>query len=230
MLKSKVQEFESVVKEKEEVLTQNNELKSVLNAKDKKISAQQAKIHDLSLLLQTEKKKSRSVISKLMSDAEAVIAEAHDISFEADSKVASVSQTLDRIKQKHRVSLMKERQHNSSQLEKKESEHEVIAALDKAKYDDQLDKVKTQCQAASALKQAKHDDQLNKMEMKYQTAAASDKARYDKKIQSLQNRLEAAMQGLDKKKLLWEAKLAQANTELGEAKDEVYVQNADIES
>ena len=36
MLKSKVEEFESVVKEKEEVLTQNNELKSVLNSKDKK--------------------------------------------------------------------------------------------------------------------------------------------------------------------------------------------------
>ena len=120
MLKSKVEEFESVVKEKEEVLTQNNELKSVLNSKDKKISAQQAKIHDLSLLLQTEKKKSRSVISKLMSDADAVIAEAHDISFEADQKVASVSQTLDRIQQKHRVSLMKERQHNSSQVAARE--------------------------------------------------------------------------------------------------------------
>ena len=32
------------------------------------------------------------------------------------------------------------------------------------------------------------------------------------------------MQSLDKEKLLWEAKLAQANTELDEAKDEVYVQ------
>ena len=62
------------------------------------------------------------------------------------------------------------------------------------------------------------------MKMKYQTAAASDKARYDKKIHSLQNRLEGTMQSLDKEKLLWEAKLAQANTELDEAKDEVYVQ------
>ena len=120
MLKSKVEEFESLVKEKEEVLTENHELKSVLHVKDKKISAQHAKIHDLSVLLQTEKKKSRSVISKLMTDADTVIAEAHDISFEADSKVASVSQTLDRIKDKHRVALMRERQHNSSQVAARE--------------------------------------------------------------------------------------------------------------
>eukprot|EP00956_Cyclotella_meneghiniana_P002846 scaffold3376_cov38-Cyclotella_meneghiniana.AAC.3 len=70
----------------------------------------------------------------------------------------------------------------------------------------------------------KHDKQIEKVVSEYETASALDKSRYDKKVQSLKDRLDDSIQKLAQEKTVWETKLAKANSELNEAKDEVYLQ------
>ena len=116
MLKEKVQETQTLLQEKEKMSSENEELKNGLGQCEKKISAQQLRIKELALLLQDEKKKSRAVIGKLMTDADSVIAEAHDIRFESEAKVSSVAGSLDKSKQRHKDALHKERQQHSNQV------------------------------------------------------------------------------------------------------------------
>ena len=105
MLKQKVGQVESLRQQK-------LELQLGLDHKDKKISSQNQRIKELASLLQDEKKKSRAVIEKLMMEADAVIAEANEISQNSTAKVSDVCDTLDRSKVRYKDAIRKERQRN----------------------------------------------------------------------------------------------------------------------
>lgn len=100
----------------ESLRQQKMELQVGLDHKDQKISSQKQRINELASLLQDEKRKSRAVIEKLMMEADAVIAEANDISMESTSKVAAVRVSLDSSKQRNKEAVQKERQYNYQQV------------------------------------------------------------------------------------------------------------------
>ena len=109
MLKQRASQIESLRQQK-------LELQVGLDHKDQKISSQKQRINELASLLQDEKRKSRAVIEKLMMEADAVIAEANDISMESTSKVAAVRVSLDSTKQRNKEAVQKERQYNNQQV------------------------------------------------------------------------------------------------------------------
>ena len=93
------------------------ELRQELQAKNSKIIEQKEKINQLSFWLQSEKKKSRATIAKLMNDADSVIvAEAHSIKLEEEGKIAAMDASLDSTQYKHKEALLHERQQYSKQL------------------------------------------------------------------------------------------------------------------
>ena len=92
------------------------ELRQELQAKNSKIIEQKEKINQLSFWLQSEKKKSRATIAKLMNNADLVIAEAHSIKSEAVGKIAAMDASLDSTQYKHKEALLRERQQYSKQL------------------------------------------------------------------------------------------------------------------
>lgn len=114
MLKRKVLEVETLLEEKEDILTENVVLKSGLDSRDMKISAQQQRIDELTSMLKMEKKKSRAVIAKLMTDADSIIAEANNIKAATEAQAVATSKSLDKSKQKYKDVLQKERQFHFS--------------------------------------------------------------------------------------------------------------------
>ena len=116
MLKQKEVEVTSLLDAKKKIADENSELRQSLTSKDSKIAAQKCKINELTLLLQEEKKKSRSVIAKLMDDADLVMAEAHSVKAESNEKVAAVDAVIHRTKERHKEMLHQERHQYSKQL------------------------------------------------------------------------------------------------------------------
>ena len=116
MLKQKEEEVNDLLGEKKKMAEENAELRQNLNTKDSKIAAQKVTIQTLSQSLQQEKKKSRSTISKLMDEADMVMAEAHGVQSESEKKAAAVNVMIDRTKERHKEILHQERQQYSKQL------------------------------------------------------------------------------------------------------------------
>ena len=129
MLKQKEEEVNSLLDVKKKIADENSELRQSLTSKDSKIAAQKGKINELTQLLQEEKKKSRSVIAKLMDDADMIMAEAHSIKDESNEKVAAVDAVIDHTKERHKEMLHQERHQYSKQLSAGKFNLRIVSSL-----------------------------------------------------------------------------------------------------
>ena len=87
-----------------------------ISTKSRHISTLKQQVRALSDALQSERKKSRATIAKLLGDAEGVMAEACEIKSDAHQKMSAAEQTATEEKQKYKSRLSSERMHHSQEL------------------------------------------------------------------------------------------------------------------
>ena len=210
-------EYKSMLKQKEEevnmLVDENAKLRQNLTTRDSKISAQKQKIYELSHMLREEKIKSRAVITKLMDDADLVMAEAYDLKAESEEQMAVVDSSIERAKQKHREMINKERHEHSKEL----TTCEFIILI-------HISSDSIHLTYFQSLVKLKHTKQLKKIEYEYEAAATRNKEKNELKMIKWKDRLESSLNQVVEEKAKWQKKLEVATAELEKAKDQVYIQ------
>ena len=102
---------------KNEILSHKSDVSvREVHAKSRQIQNLKQQVRSLSEALQSERKKSRATVTKLLDDAELVMAEACGIQSESNEKMSSAEDTLIQERQQFRSELCRERSYYAGEL------------------------------------------------------------------------------------------------------------------
>ena len=120
MLRAKESELVDALEENYDLLEENEMLKKESQLSDKKVLHFKEENRKLAEALRVEKVNSRLTITKLLEDAEAVIAEANEIKFDADEKITAAELAMHNERERMKHAVQKERDFNSFQVASRE--------------------------------------------------------------------------------------------------------------